>query len=58
MSENIQSASINWYPGHMAKARREMQEKIKLYLEYVEHHSFFGDIGLIFKTFWTIIKER
>lgn len=35
-----------------------MQEKIKLYLEYVEHHSFFGDIGLIFKTFWTIIKER
>ena len=30
MSENIQSASINWYPGHMAKARREMQEKIKL----------------------------
>lgn len=35
-----------------------MQEKIKLYLEYVEHHTFFGDIGLIFKTFWTIIKER
>lgn len=35
-----------------------MQEKIKLYLEYVEHHSFFGDIGLIFKTFWTIIKDR
>lgn len=35
-----------------------MQEKIKLYLEYVEHHSFWGDIGLIFKTFWTIVKER
>ena len=35
-----------------------MQEKIKLYLEYVNHHSFLGDIGLIFKTFWTIIKER
>lgn len=35
-----------------------MQEKIKLYLEYVAHHSFFGDIGLIFKTFWTIIKDR
>lgn len=35
-----------------------MQEKIKLYLEYVENHSFWGDIGLIFKTFWTIIKER
>lgn len=35
-----------------------MQEKIRLYLDYVEHHSFWGDIGLIFKTFWTIIKER
>ena len=34
-----------------------MQEKIKLYLEYVERHSFFGDIGLIFKTFWTIVGE-
>ena len=35
-----------------------MQEKIKLYLEYVNHHSFVGDIGLIFKTFWVIVKER
>ena len=35
-----------------------MQEKIKLYLEYVNHHSFWGDIGLIFKTFWVIVKER
>ncbi len=35
-----------------------MQEKIRLYLEYVNHHSFLGDIGLIFKTFWTIIKDR
>lgn len=35
-----------------------MQEKIKLYLEYVDHHSFWGDIGLVFKTFWTIVKER
>lgn len=35
-----------------------MQEKIKLYFEYVENHSFWGDIGLIFKTFWTIVKER
>jgi lipopolysaccharide/colanic/teichoic acid biosynthesis glycosyltransferase len=35
-----------------------MQEKIKLYLEYVDNHSFWGDIGLIFKTFWTIVKER
>ena len=34
-----------------------MQEKLKLYLEYVNNHSFGGDIGLIFKTFWTIIKE-
>lgn len=34
-----------------------MQEKIKLYLEYVEHHSFWGDIDLIFKTFWTIVSE-
>ena len=35
-----------------------MQEKIKLYLEYVDHHSFLGDIALIFKTFWVIVKER
>lgn len=35
-----------------------MQEKIRLYLEYVNHHSFLGDIGLIFKTFWTIVKDR
>ena len=35
-----------------------MQEKIRLYLEYVEKHSFLYDIGLIFKTFWVIIKER
>ena len=35
-----------------------MQEKIMLYLEYVEKHSFMYDIGLIFKTFWVIVKER
>ena len=35
-----------------------MQEKIKLYLEYVEKHSFLYDIGLIFKTFWVIVTER
>lgn len=35
-----------------------MQEKIKLYLEYVEKHSFLCDLGLIFKTFWVIVKER
>lgn len=34
-----------------------MQEKIKLYLEYVNNHSFLGDIGLIFKTFWAIVSE-
>ena len=35
-----------------------MQEKIKLYLDYVEKHNFFYDLGLIFKTFWVIVKER
>ena len=35
-----------------------MQEKLKLYLEYVRNHSFWGDIALIFKTFWVIVKER
>ena len=35
-----------------------MQEKIKLYLEYVEEHSFWYDMGLIFKTFEVIVKER
>lgn len=34
-----------------------MQEKIKLYLEYVDKHSFLYDIGLIFNTFWVIVKE-
>lgn len=35
-----------------------MQEKIKLYLQYVRHHTFFGDIGLIFQTMLVIVKER
>ena len=35
-----------------------MQEKIKLYLDYVEKHNFWYDLGLIFKTFWVIVKER
>ena len=35
-----------------------MQEKIRLYLEYVQNHSFIGDFVLILKTFWVIIKER
>lgn len=34
-----------------------MQEKIKLYLEYVKKHNFCYDFGLIFKTFWVILKE-
>lgn len=35
-----------------------MQEKIRLYLEYVEKHNFLYDLGLIFKTFWVIVSER
>lgn len=34
-----------------------MQEKIKLYLEYVENASFWYDIKLIFQTFKAIITE-
>lgn len=34
-----------------------MQEKIKLYLEYVEKASFWYDLKLIFKTFKVIVKE-
>ena len=34
-----------------------MQEKIKLYLEYVKNASFWYDIKLIFKTFEVIMKE-
>lgn len=34
-----------------------MQEKLKLYLEYVENHSFWGDIKLIFDTFRVIVTE-
>lgn len=35
-----------------------MQEKIKLYLEYVDKASFWYDIKLIFKTFKVIVTER
>ena len=35
-----------------------MQEKIRLYLEYVSKHSFLYDLALIFKTFWVIVSER
>lgn len=34
-----------------------MQEKLRLYLEYVANHSFLSDIALIFKTFVEIIKK-
>lgn len=35
-----------------------MQEKIKLYLEYVQNASFWYDIKLIFQTFKVVITER
>lgn len=35
-----------------------MQEKLKLYLEYVQHASFYYDLKLIFQTFRVIIQER
>ena len=35
-----------------------MQEKIKLYLEYMQNASCWSDIKLIFKTFKVIITER
>ena len=28
--KNLQKTNINWYPGHMAKTRREIQEKLDL----------------------------
>lgn len=34
-----------------------MQEKLKLYLEYVHIASFWYDIKLIFKTIYTVVKE-
>ena len=35
-----------------------MQDKIKLYLEYIEKYGFWYDIKLIFMTFYTIISKR
>lgn len=35
-----------------------MQDKIKLYLEYVEKYGFWYDIKLIFMTFYTIINKH
>lgn len=34
-----------------------MQDKLRINLEYVKTHSFFGDIFLIFRTFWAIVSE-
>lgn len=34
-----------------------MQDKLRINLEYVRNHSFIGDIGLIFKTLWVVVKE-
>lgn len=34
-----------------------MQEKLRLYLEYVDNHSFWYDMKLIFQTFWVIVRE-
>lgn len=33
-----------------------MQEKLGIYLEYIDNQSFFGDIALIFKTFFALVK--
>lgn len=33
-----------------------MQEKVKLYLEYVNHHTFCGDLAIIFKTIGNLFK--
>ena len=29
-NENLNKTNINWYPGHMVKAKREIKERIKL----------------------------
>ncbi len=34
-----------------------MQEKIRLYMEYVENRNFLYDLKLIIKTFWVIISQ-
>ena len=35
-----------------------MQDKIKLYLNYVDNHGFWYDLKLIFQTLYSIVKER
>ncbi len=34
-----------------------MQDKLRINLEYVAHHSFWGDVCLIFRTFWVVLTE-
>ena len=34
-----------------------MQDKLRINLEYVENHSFWFDLKLIFKTFYTIVSK-
>ena len=34
-----------------------MQDKLRINLEYVQNHSFFYDIKLIFGTFWAIVND-
>jgi lipopolysaccharide/colanic/teichoic acid biosynthesis glycosyltransferase len=34
-----------------------MQDKLRINLEYVQNHSFWYDIKLIFGTFWAIVKD-
>lgn len=34
-----------------------MQDKLRINLEYVDNHSFWYDIKLIFGTFWAIVKD-
>ncbi len=34
-----------------------MPDKLRINLEYVANHSFWGDIRLIFRTFWAIVAE-
>ncbi len=33
-----------------------MQDKLRINLEYAQHHSFAGDIQLIFRTFRAILR--
>ena len=35
-----------------------MQEKLALYLDYVVHHTLWGDIKFICNTFWAIVVNR